>query len=139
MLTISKTNIALGLLSQRFGNKNDLKNKSFTLTKKNKLDIIVSERKIGVINMLDQYIIELSNFSQTAIITTVEENDNYCKKFFDRCQYNFKLTDKKTLWAYDDDFSTYVLVDDEDLEEVLALLIVYDYCKDFKLSEDIYK
>ena len=87
--------------------------------------------------MLDQYIIEISNFSETAIITTVEENDNYCKKFFDRCRYNFKLTDKKTLWAYDDDFSTYVLVDDEDLEEVLALLIIYDYCKDFKVSEDI--
>ena len=91
--------------------------------------------------MLDQYIIELGNFSETAtaIITTVEENDNYCKKFFERCQYNFKLTDKKTLWAYDDDFSTYVLVDDEDLEEVLALLMIYDYCKDFKLSEDIYQ
>ena len=89
--------------------------------------------------MLDQYIIELSNFSEIAIITTVEENDNYCKKFFDRCRYNFKLTDKKTLWAYDDDFSTYVLVDDEDLEEVLALLVIYDYCKDFKLSEDIYQ
>ena len=39
--------------------------------------------KVGVINMLDQYIIEISNFSETAIITTVEENDNYCKKFFD--------------------------------------------------------
>lgn len=91
--------------------------------------------------MLDQYIIELGNFSETAtaIITTVEENDNYCKKFFDSCQYNFKLTDKITLWAYDDDFSTYVLVDDEDLEEVLALLMIYDYCKDFKLSEDIYQ
>ena len=89
--------------------------------------------------MLDQYIIELSNFSETAIITTVDESENYCKKFFDRCQYNFKLTDKKTLWAYDDDFSTYVLVDDEDLEEVLALLMIYDYCKDFKQSEDIYQ
>lgn len=89
--------------------------------------------------MLDQYIIELSNFSETAIITTVDERENYCKKFFDRCQYNFNLTDKKTLWAYDDDFSTYVLVDDEDLEEVLALLVIYEYCKDFKVSEDIYQ
>ena len=101
--------------------------------------IIISERWKGVINMLDQYIIEISNFSETAIITTVEENDNYCKKFFERCQYNFKLTDKRTLWSYDDDFSTYVLVDDDDLEEVLALLMIYDYCKDFKLSEDIYQ
>ena len=110
--------------------------------------IIVSERWKGVINMLDQYIIEISNFSETAIITTVEENDNYCKKFFDRCQYIFKLTDKKTLWAYDDDieiplsdddFSTYVLVNDEELEEVLGLLVIYDYCKNFKLSEDIYQ
>ena len=101
--------------------------------------IIVSETRKGAINMLDQYIIEISNFSETAIVTTVEENDNYCKKFFERCQYNFKLTDKKTLWSYDDDFSTYVLVDDEDLEEVLALLIIYDYCKDFKLDEDIYQ
>ena len=89
--------------------------------------------------MLEQYIIEISNFSETAIITTVEENDNYCKKFFERCQYNFKLTDKKTLWSYDDDFSTYVLVDDEDLEEVLGLLVIYDYCKNFKLDEDIYQ
>ena len=39
----------------------------------------------------------------------------------------------------DDDFSTYVLVDDEDLEEVLGLLVIYDYCKDFKLDEDIYQ
>ena len=101
--------------------------------------IIVSETMKGAINMLDQYIIEISNFSETAIVTTVEENDNYCKKFFERCQYNFKLTDKKTLWSYDDDFSTYVLVDDEDLEEVLALLIIYGYCKDFKLDEDIYQ
>lgn len=89
--------------------------------------------------MLDQYIIELSNFSETAIITTVDEVENYCKKFFERCQYNFKLTDKKTLWAYDDDFSTYVLVDDEELEEVLGLLLIYGYCKDFKQSEDIYQ
>lgn len=89
--------------------------------------------------MIDQYIIEISNFSETAIITTVEENDNYCKKFFDRCQYIFKLTDKKTLWSYDDDFSTYVLVDDDDLGYVLSELLIYDYCKDFKLSEDIYK
>lgn len=112
------------------------------MTLKNKLDIIISERKKErkeVTTMLDQYIIEISNFSETAIITTVEETENYCKKFFDRCQYNFKLTDKKTLWAYDDDFSTYVLVDDEDLEEVLALLVIYDYCKDFKVSEDIYQ
>ena len=89
--------------------------------------------------MLDQYIIELGNFSETAIITMVDETENYCKKFFERCQYNFKLTDKITLWAYDDDFSTYVLVDDEDLEEVLGLLMIYDNCKDFKLSEDIYQ
>lgn len=89
--------------------------------------------------MLDQYIIEIGNFSETAIITTVDETENYCKKFFDRCLYNFKLTDKKTLWAFDDYFSTYVLVDDEELEEVLALLVIYGYCKDFKLSEDIYQ
>ena len=101
--------------------------------------ILVSEISKGVINMLEQYIIELSNFSETGIVTRVEENDNYCKKFFDRCQYNFKLTDKKTLWSYDDVFSTYVLVDDDELEEVLALLMIYDYCKDFKLSEDIYQ
>ena len=98
----------------------------------------VTQRSV-LINMLYQYIIDLTDFSETAIITTVEENDNYCKWFFDRCQYNFKLTDKKTLWAYDDDFATYVLVDDEDLEQVLALLMIYDYCKDFKLSEDIYQ
>ena len=66
-------------------------------------------------------------------------SENYCKKFFERCQYNFKLTDKKTLWSYDDDFSTYVLVDDDELEQVLALLIIYNYCKDFKQSEDIYQ
>ena len=89
--------------------------------------------------MVDLYIIEISNFSETAIITPVEENDNYCKKFFERCQYNFELTDKKTLWAYDDDFSTYVLVHDEVLEEVLALLVIYEYCKYFKMSEDIYQ
>ena len=89
--------------------------------------------------MLEQYIIEISNFSETAIVTTVEENDDYCKKFFERCQYNFKLTDKKTLWSYDDDFATYGLDDDEELEQVLALLIIYDYCKDFKLDEDIYQ
>lgn len=87
--------------------------------------------------MVDQYIIEISNFSEIAIITTVDETENYCKKFFDRCQYNFKLTDKKTLWAYDDYYSTYVLADDNDLEYVLAMLLVYDYCKGFKLSEDI--
>ena len=89
--------------------------------------------------MLDQYIIEISNFSETAIITTVAETENYCKKLCERCQYNFKLTDKKTLWSYDDDFSTYVLVDDDELEEVLGLLVIYDYCKNFKLDEDIYQ
>ena len=81
--------------------------------------------------MLDQYIIEISKFSKTAIITTFDEREDYSKKFVDNCKYNFKLAEK-TLWGYSDGFSTYLLVDDDELEEVLSLLKLYNYCKDFK-------